>query len=431
MGVKIHEYPKSSSKYWLYIHHKGKRKKKYCGLGKQGKKTAQEAAKQISVLLKLPDADLSKLYKQEEKAMTLKEYAEKLLIVIKKTREISTYVSHRDNVENHILPALGNKPLNEISKQDAKSFILSKFDEKKITSKYKKDDGKTLRASTVHNIFRTVRYIMNCAIEDDLIQKNPFEKIGRLISLKKTKDNINPLDKYDVPLFLYKVKEEKPEWYAFFLTAVRAGLRLGELTCLKLDDLDFVNRFILVRRTERKDRTVKDTTKTGKTRRVDMSIELTETLKSHKFDMELQYGSVDWVFVNSSGNRIDGSKARIVFKECLKSAGLRVIRLHDLRHSYASLLIQNGASLAYIKEQMGHSSIQTTVDVYGHLVPGANRHEVDKIDEILAENAPYTHPPKKEELQETLQPIVFNGAPRRSRTPNLLIRSQTLYPIEL
>ena len=52
---------------------------------------------------------------------------------------------------------------------------------------------------------------------------------------------------------------------------------------------------------------------------------------------------------------------------------------------------ESGASLAYLQAQMGHSSIQTTVDVYGHMVPGANRHEVDKLDAILAENAPYTH----------------------------------------
>ena len=138
MGVKVREYPKGSDKHWLFIHHKGKRKKKYCGPGKPGKKVAQEAAKQIDVLLKLPDADLKKLYKEEEKVITLLGYAKKLLIVIKKTREISTYDSHRMNLENHILPALGNKPLNEISRQEAKGFILSKFDDRKMTSKYTK-----------------------------------------------------------------------------------------------------------------------------------------------------------------------------------------------------------------------------------------------------------------------------------------------------
>ena len=62
------------------------------------------------------------------------------------------------------------------------------------------------------------------------------------------------------------------------------------------------------------------------------------------------------------------------------------IRFHDLRHTFASLLIQNGEPLTYVKEQMGHSSIQVTVDVYGHIVPSANRAAVYKLDALPARN---------------------------------------------
>ena len=61
-----------------------------------------------------------------------------------------------------------------------------------------------------------------------------------------------------------------------------------------------------------------------------------------------------------------------VFEPLLVSAGLRRIRFHDLRHSYGSLLIQGGASLAYVQRMMGHASIQTTVDTYVHLLPGGD-----------------------------------------------------------
>jgi integrase len=57
------------------------------------------------------------------------------------------------------------------------------------------------------------------------------------------------------------------------------------------------------------------------------------------------------------------------FLPVLTKAGIRKIRLHDLRHTFGSLLIQNGASIVYVKEQVGHSSIQVTVDIYGHLIP--------------------------------------------------------------
>ena len=70
------------------------------------------------------------------------------------------------------------------------------------------------------------------------------------------------------------------------------------------------------------------------------------------------------------------------FYKARDRAGLRRIRLHDLRHTFASLLIQNGESFAYIRDQLGHSSIPVTVDIYAHLIPGANRQAVDRLDDI-------------------------------------------------
>ena len=75
----------------------------------------------------------------------------------------------------------------------------------------------------------------------------------------------------------------------------------------------------------------------------------------------------------SSGNHAQGSAAKPIHpRGCGNSE-------HNLRHTFASLLIQNGESLAYVKEQLGHSSIKMTVDIYGHLVPGANRQAVNRL----------------------------------------------------
>ena len=65
---------------------------------------------------------------------------------------------------------------------------------------------------------------------------------------------------------------------------------------------------------------------------------------------------------------------------------MRTFRFHDLRRTFASMLSQNGESLAYVKDQLGHSSIKVTVDIYGHLVPGANRHPVDRLDDDTIRN---------------------------------------------
>jgi integrase len=71
--------------------------------------------------------------------------------------------------------------------------------------------------------------------------------------------------------------------------------------------------------------------------------------------------------------------------KCLDDVKLRRIRLHDLRRTFASLLIQDNQSLAYVKEQLGHSSIKVTVDVRGHLAPGANRQAVNRLRSLSPE----------------------------------------------
>jgi integrase len=80
------------------------------------------------------------------------------------------------------------------------------------------------------------------------------------------------------------------------------------------------------------------------------------------------------VFCDAAGNPLYDVLVRDhVFRPALHAAGLRQMRMHDLRHTFASLLIQQGESLVYVKEQLGHHSIKITVDTYGHLVPGGNR----------------------------------------------------------
>ncbi len=119
-----------------------------------------------------------------------------------------------------------------------------------------------------------------------------------------------------------------------------------------------------------------------------MSAQLTETLRvlltTRKSEaLRTGRGQVpEWVFCSEDGGPLDGDNLRHrVFYRVLAKAGLRRIRFHDLRHTFASLLIQNGESLAYVRDQLGHASIQLTVDTYGHLVPGANRQAVDRLDD--------------------------------------------------
>jgi integrase len=87
---------------------------------------------------------------------------------------------------------------------------------------------------------------------------------------------------------------------------------------------------------------------------------------------------------------------RKIHNRILRKAGIRKIRIHDLRHTYASLLLSKGESPAYVKEQLGHHSIQMTVDIYGHLIPSSNRQAVNKLDDL---SAPQVHPDYNKSIQ--------------------------------
>ncbi|RLB33986.1 MAG: hypothetical protein DRH11_07395, partial [Deltaproteobacteria bacterium] len=131
--------------------------------------------------------------------------------------------------------------------------------------------------------------------------------------------------------------------------------------------------------------------KSGKSRRVDMSLQLTETLKAHKLaskkkGLALGLGNLpEYVFTDNRGGAIDMNNwRRRIFNKVLEKAGLRKIRIHDLRHTYATLRISKGDNIADVSNQLGHHSIKLTLDIYYHWMPGSKKAEVDALDDSYA-----------------------------------------------
>lgn len=302
----------------------------------------------------------------------------------------STFDEYKAVLNNHAYPAFGSRPLTKVTRMMIREFIAQK----------KRAD---LSRSTIKNILAPVRAIYNQAIEDGVLQFNPASNVGKFNKREPEEKQLSPLTREELATLLTTAKEKMPHHYPALLCAARTGLREGELIGLKWGDIDFHGRFIEVKRNISRGQIT--TPKSGKARRVDMSLQLTNTLDellatkkaaALRQDMEIpQEGRRkpeevlaevmdSWIFTTPVGTQLDPNNLRkYVFYRCLDLAELRRVRFHDLRHTFASLLIQQGESLAYVKDQLGHHSIQITVDTYGHLVPGSNRQAVDRLDDAL------------------------------------------------
>ena len=279
-----------------------------------------------------------------------------------------------------------------------------------------------------------------------LLTVNTALRPGKFLPKISKRYKIAPLTREEVALLVHTAKERLPRYYSLILCAVRTGLRMGELLALQWQDIDWHGRFIEVRRNYTHFQIT--TPKSGESRRVDMSQELTRTLKDLHTERQIDAAAQGWsemppwVFCSEVGGLLHPHNIRDrVFYGLLRKAGLRQIRFHDLRHTFASLLLQNGESLLYVRDQLGHSSIQITADIYGHLIPGGNKQAVDRLDlpvelpPVQAKSATPAQPtpgiPRPVSTDQVEYPRVArsgSGVSDGLRTRNLLSHSQALYP---
>jgi integrase len=262
---------------------------------------------------------------------------------------------------------LGSKPFVKVNRTMIRELIAAK-----------KKEG--FSQSTIRNIMAPVRRLFFQAMEDGNAHQNPAARIGELN--KRSKDEptkkINPLTKEEIKTLLAAAKREKyAHYYPLFLCAARTGIREGELVSLKGIDVDFKGRFIHVERNLSRGKI--SVTKNGKDRPVDMSTQLagvlTEMLSKRRANAlrremekpaderrdaatvvnevmdswlfrtpEIIAKSKDVATTSHGGTQIDPSNLRKLFNRLLTDAELRRVRFHDLRHSFASLLLTKGKS---------------------------------------------------------------------------------------
>ena len=427
MGVKIR---KRGGKWYVFVNYHGRRRAKCVGTSRE---LAEQVRRQLEAKFVL--GDLSVIESPDNKKPNFNTYADGWL---KDYARIECKTSTADGYEGvlnqYLRPRFGKKLLDEIRRDDVKALINDLI-------------GNELSRNTIRNALCVIRSLFNYAIEEGLIESNPAARLGRFTRSAKTAETKGiALTSYEVQQFLKAAQEICPEYYPLLLMAVRAGLRRGELVALLWGDIQLSGddndseRFILVQHNYvRREYT---TTKSKKSRRVDLSRELRKVLLELRDKRLLEAYlngkndiSDELVFPSPEGTILDPDNLyHRVFLPVLAKARIRKIRLHDLRHTFGSLLLQNGASIVYVKEQMGHSSIQVTVDTYGHLIPGANVCFVDRLDDISPEkvgtipqqSATPAQQRKTEVPPDLMQVADLFGGGGRTRTSDLRIMRPSL-----
>jgi integrase len=183
------------------------------------------------------------------------------------------------------------------------------------------------------------------------------------------------------------------QFYPVIYTDVSTGLRRAELLALRWRNIDFDSESILVSRTLHKRHGViefKEPKTEHSRRRVSMTPKLAAFLKEYKVEREslfLHLGRLpradDLVFANVEGKPVDPGVLSHNFARIVKRAGLENVRFHDLRHTFASLMLLRGAKPKVISKALGYSSVAFTMDVYSHILEGMQEDAMMLLDGVL------------------------------------------------
>ena len=295
--------------------------------------------------------------------------------------EADTGSSYGSYLNRRIKPALGPLKLKEIRCDTIQRFVAG-------LCRPEGQSARALSANTIKKIVSLLGTIFKGACRSNLIRFNPAEDIERP---KVIKTKVQPADKADARA-IFQTADMKIR--VMLIIDAMTGLRRGEFLALQWRDIDWINSELLVQRVIRKSRATDGVhkyqwvpvaaTKGGRSRRVGLSAAVIEIFRSLRDS--LPEPPADDAFIFQRGGTFiepdyfSESMAPPLIK---KATAGRVKRFHDLRHFYASMLIENGESVKCIQDQLGHASATTSLDTYGHLMPQARQQAARRLERSI------------------------------------------------
>jgi integrase len=332
--------------------------------------------------------------KTEEAKSSLADFLQRFLSFYKTEGGVAlrTWQDYRYHIDENISPRIGAITLNDLKPREVDLWMKSLRE-------------RGLGNRTVEYAQAVLRRALQFAVEWEILDRNPaaarFRAAKRKRSANPGANRIRFLDPAEARTFLNAVQGDRHE--TLYSLAITTGLRPEEIYGLRWSDVNIdarrltVNQVLSKTRRKKGEKTARfqfGPPKTEKSRRtIDFPEFVAKLLeKEHSRIVETrrlagaQWKDSSLVFPSAVGTPLEERNVLRRFQAICKASQLPKLRIYDLRHTHASLLIHEGVHPKRISERLGHSSIKLTMDTYGHLFEGSDRDSAEKMEKLLAPN---------------------------------------------
>jgi integrase len=306
------------------------------------------------------------------------------LLAIRSTIRPTTYLSYQGHIQLHIVPALGSMPLQRLCASHINAFYS-----RLLTEGGGKDKG-GLSPATVRRVHATLHRALKDAVRWNKLIKNPVDSADppRLASADA---EMKVWSAKELKMFL--TSQQTSRLYPLWLTLATTGMRRGEILGLTWEDVDLEARRVSIRKTRVMLGYVTHVSE-PKTRRGRRMIALDPATASslkeqrHRQRKERLAAGGKWkdtghLFTREDGEPYHPERVSKLFRRAAAQAGLPRIRLHDLRHTYATLALAAGIHPKVVSERLGHASIAITLDTYSHAVPALSEEAASRVAALV------------------------------------------------
>jgi integrase len=315
------------------------------------------------------------------RAVSLAAYLESWLAdTLPGTVRASTESSYADLTRRHIIPALGHHPLDKLTPAHVRGFLREKETETSAR-------GRPLSARTCQLLHAVLRRALEDGVRDELVPRN----VAKLVrGPRVVRPEVQPLTVDEAKALLAVAADDRLR--SLWLLLMATGLRRGEALALRWADIDLDRRTLRIRgslqrhagklavvepKTERSKRALPLPEVVATVLREHRAAQVTDRLAAPAWTDD------DFVFTTSVGTALEPRNVARSLHTLCDRAGVRRIRVHDLRHSAASFLLLQGVDMRVVMGTLGHSRQATTSDLYTHLLEPLQRAAADRMDALL------------------------------------------------